>query len=71
MGSSERLGTSTKLSSTSSQAPPKQYGVTKPISMAGPKVDDLQRTMELEKVSFIAFSLYRHAPFRLFPPNDY
>ncbi|XP_027334246.1 nuclear poly(A) polymerase 4-like isoform X2 [Abrus precatorius] len=38
MGSSEGVGTSTK-----------QYGVTKPISMAGPTVADLQRTLELEK----------------------
>ncbi|XP_061358379.1 nuclear poly(A) polymerase 4-like isoform X2 [Gastrolobium bilobum] len=45
MGSSEGLGASSKPS----QAPPKHYGVTKPISMAGPMVADLQRTLELEK----------------------
>ena len=28
----------------------KQYGVTKPISMAGPTDTDLQRSVELEKV---------------------
>lgn len=38
MGSSEGLGT-----------PAKEHGVTKPISMAGPTVTDLQRTLELEK----------------------
>lgn len=35
----------------------KQYGVTKPISMAGPTGSDLQRTLELEKVSFIDKSI--------------
>ncbi|KAJ1390930.1 polymerase, nucleotidyl transferase domain [Sesbania bispinosa] len=45
MGSSEGLGASSKPS----HAPPKQYGVTKPISMAGPTVADFQRTQELEK----------------------
>ena len=29
---------------------PKQYGVTRPISTAGPADVDLQRTVELEKV---------------------
>ncbi|KAK7294269.1 hypothetical protein RJT34_17156 [Clitoria ternatea] len=38
MVSSEGMGTSSK-----------QYGVTKPISMAGPTDTDLQRTLELEK----------------------
>ncbi|XP_028778938.1 nuclear poly(A) polymerase 4-like isoform X2 [Neltuma alba] len=32
-----------------SQSAAKQYGVTKPISMAGPTAADLQRTLELEK----------------------
>jgi len=41
MGSSEGVGTSSK-----------QYGITKPISMAGPTVYDLHRTLELEKVGF-------------------
>ncbi|XP_027906704.1 nuclear poly(A) polymerase 4-like isoform X1 [Vigna unguiculata] len=43
MGSSEGVGTSSK-----------QYGITKPISMAGPTVYDLHRTLELEK--FLAVS---------------
>ncbi|XP_047179862.1 nuclear poly(A) polymerase 4-like isoform X1 [Vigna umbellata] len=43
MGSSEGVGTSSK-----------QYGITKPISMAGPTVYDLHRTLELEK--FLAIS---------------
>ncbi|KAF1898499.1 hypothetical protein Lal_00032079 [Lupinus albus] len=38
MGSTEGLGSSTM-----------QFGVTKPISMAGPMSADLQKTMELEK----------------------
>ena len=46
MGSSEGLS----QSSPPSQAVPKQYGVTKPISMAGPTQIDIQRTLELEKV---------------------
>lgn len=32
------------------QAATKQYGVTKPISTAGPVDADIQRTLELEKV---------------------
>lgn len=32
------------------EAPPKQYGVTKPLSRAGPSETDIQRTKELEKV---------------------
>ncbi|ESW07622.1 hypothetical protein PHAVU_010G144800 [Phaseolus vulgaris] len=43
MGSSEGVGASSK-----------QCGITKPISMAGPTVNDLQRTTELEK--FLAVS---------------
>lgn len=31
-------------------ASPKQYGVTKPLSRAGPTEADIQRTKELEKV---------------------
>lgn len=30
--------------------PSKQYGVTKPLSLAGPTEADIQRTKELEKV---------------------
>lgn len=36
----------------------KQYGVTKPISLAGPTEADLQRTVELEKVCSYKFSLF-------------
>ncbi|RZC00860.1 Nuclear poly(A) polymerase 4 isoform E [Glycine soja] len=43
MGGSEGVGASSK-----------QFGVTKPISMAGPSATDLQRTRELEK--FLAVS---------------
>lgn len=51
MGSSEGMGASSKPANAPSQAPPlKQYGVTKPISMAGPTVADLKRTQNLEKV---------------------
>lgn len=32
------------------EASPKQYGVTKPLSRAGPSEADIQRTKELEKV---------------------
>lgn len=32
------------------EAPPKQYGVTKPLSRAGPSGSDIHRTKELEKV---------------------
>lgn len=35
-----------------SPAPAKQYGVTKPISLAGPTLADVQRSAELEKVDF-------------------
>ncbi|KAI5422809.1 nuclear poly(A) polymerase 4 isoform X1 [Lathyrus oleraceus] len=50
MGSSEGMGASSKPANAPSQAPPlKQYGVTKPISMAGPTVADLKRTQNLEK----------------------
>ncbi|KAH9665674.1 nuclear poly(A) polymerase 4 [Citrus sinensis] len=35
----------------SSPPPPKQYGVTKPISMAGPTEADIQRNRELEKIA--------------------
>jgi poly(A) polymerase len=52
MGSSEGFGASSKPANSSSQVlPSKQYGVTKPISMAGPTVADLKRTQKLEKVS--------------------
>lgn len=55
MGSSEGLGASLKASS---QVPPKQYVVTKPISMAGPTVSDLKRSRELKKVRLLhSFSL--------------
>lgn len=33
-------------------AEPKQYGVTKPISIAGPACADAHRSSELEKVCF-------------------
>lgn len=33
----------------------KQYGVTKPISTAGPTEADVQRTVELEKVCAVDF----------------
>jgi poly(A) polymerase len=50
MGSSEGFGASSKPANSSSQVlPSKQYGVTKPISMAGPTVADLKRTQKLEK----------------------
>ena len=53
MGGSEGVGASSK-----------QFGVTKPISMAGPTVTDLQRTRELEKVCFIVlFILWYNTPF--------
>ncbi|KAK7255476.1 hypothetical protein RIF29_28886 [Crotalaria pallida] len=45
MGSYEGLGATLKPL----QAPTKQFGITKPISMAGPMGADLQRTTELEK----------------------
>ncbi|KDP40853.1 hypothetical protein JCGZ_24852 [Jatropha curcas] len=35
---------------SSAARPPKQFGVTKPLSMAGPTEADLQRTRELEKL---------------------
>lgn len=37
-------------SMASSSDPPKQYGITKPLSLLGPVEADLQRTAELEKV---------------------
>ena len=36
----------------------KQYGVTKPISMAGPTVADLKRTRDLEKVCEPNYALF-------------
>lgn len=43
----------------SSSPSPKQYGVTKPISMSGPTEADVHRSRELEKVSIsLFFSLY-------------
>ena len=33
----------------------KKYGITKPISIAGPTEADLQRNMDMEKVNFILF----------------
>ena len=47
MGSAEVLGNSPL---PANQAVPKCYGVTKPISMAGPCDTDVQRNKELEKV---------------------
>jgi len=52
MGSSEGVGASSK-----------QCGITKPISMAGPTVNDLQRTTELEKVSFFVVGITRSFAF--------
>lgn len=37
-------------SMASGSDPPKQYGITKPLSLLGPVEADLQRTAELEKV---------------------
>lgn len=37
------------VGSESMDGPPKQFGVTKPISLAGPSEADLIRTKELEK----------------------
>lgn len=54
MGSSEGLGASSK------PFPAKQHGVTKPISMAGPIVADLQKTMELEKVPLLFYSMKKN-----------
>lgn len=38
---------------------PKQYGITKPLSLLGPVEADLQRTAELEKVisGFLALTV--------------
>lgn len=36
--------------------PPKEWGVTKPLSHAGPTDVDIQRTKDLEKVSFPSIS---------------
>ena len=35
--------------------PPKQYGVTKPISIAGLMEGDMQRTRDLEEVLFYLY----------------
>ncbi|OIT36685.1 PREDICTED: nuclear poly(A) polymerase 4-like isoform X2 [Nicotiana attenuata] len=40
--------------------PPKQYGVTKPLSLAGPTEADIQRTKELEKF-LVGAGLYESA----------
>lgn len=47
MVSSERLSAGV---SSPAQGATKQYGVTQPISMAGPTEADSQRTLQLEKV---------------------
>ncbi|XP_044496904.1 nuclear poly(A) polymerase 4-like isoform X2 [Mangifera indica] len=50
MVDSERMSTSPSPTTASSRSlPPKQYGVTKPISMSGPSEADIQRTRELKK----------------------
>lgn len=36
--------------------PAKMYGITKPISVAGPTEADLHRNAELEKVTYIEFT---------------
>ncbi|XP_015694152.1 nuclear poly(A) polymerase 4 isoform X3 [Oryza brachyantha] len=43
--------------SNAAAEPPKQYGITKPISLAGPAEADLQKTAELEKF-LVEASLY-------------
>lgn len=35
---------------------PKSYGITKPLSLAGPSSADVKRNVELEKVSFVCVS---------------
>lgn len=42
----------------------KQYGVTKPISKAGPTEADVQRTVELEKVCAVDFFFLSERSFR-------
>lgn len=36
---------------------PKSYGITKPLSLAGPSAADIKRNVELEKVSLVFVSL--------------
>lgn len=50
-------------SSQQQSQPPKKYGITKPISLAGPSETDIQRNMELEKAIFVCFFLKRIAYF--------
>lgn len=38
--------------------PPKQWGVTKPLSLAGPSDADIQRNRELEKVCCFIYLLF-------------
>lgn len=62
MGSAEGLGNSPL---PANQAVPKCYGVTKPISMAGPCDTDVQRNKELEKVLIDKFWLPFSARFEI------
>lgn len=49
---------SAETSPTSTEAPPpKKYGVTMPLSLAGPSEADLQRNAALEKVVFFVYQL--------------
>lgn len=53
-----------------SGSPPqaRQYGVTKPISLAGPTEADIQRSAELEKVALLLMllSCFHSSDFRFF-----
>lgn len=42
----------------------KQYGVTKPISMAGPTKTDRQRSKELDKVWIVCVCVFFFVAFR-------
>lgn len=42
---------------------PKEYGVTKPLSLAGPMEADIQRTKELEKVWSLRFLFVYYVDF--------
>lgn len=47
----------TSPTSTEAPPPPKKYGVTMPLSLAGPSEADLQRSAALEKVVFLVYQL--------------
>ena len=49
-----------------SPAPAKKYGITKPISLAGPTDADLQRNAELEKVIFFQLFLWKFVGFPVY-----